>query len=95
MLLNGFRQRPEVGRWCIGHFVNDQAVILVGLVHLWKISGIQLLIRSFDELKLANRIVVGHIFNTILLQQPKYFPRIPALKKLSIDLVAITRILSG
>src|SRR4026208_2567937 len=49
---DSFRQCTELGRWCIGHLVNYQPVILFGLVHLWEISGVHFLIRSSNELRL-------------------------------------------
>src|SRR5712672_1579995 len=62
---DSFRQRAELGRWCIGHLVNDQAVILVGVVHLLKISGIELLVRSFNEIRLPNSVVVADVLDAI------------------------------
>ena len=96
MLLTASGNALEVGRWCIGHLVNDQAVILVGVVHLWKISGIQLLVRSFNELRLPNSVVVSDVLNAILFQKMDTLSKDPCSQtSLCINPVAVARVVTG
>src|SRR6478735_1227590 len=92
---DSFRQGAEFGRWCIGHLVNHQTVILVGIVHLWKISGIHFLIRSFNELCLPNSVIISHVLNAILFQEMVHFPRILALEELGVNSVTLSGVKAG
>ena len=92
---DSFRQRTELGRWRVGYLINYHSVVIGRLVHLRKISGINLLIRSFNELSLANSIIIGHIANAIRFQEMIHFPRILALKQFCINPVAIARVVTG
>src|SRR6266550_3313232 len=62
-----FRQGTKLGRGCLRHLIDYQAVVPVVLEHLWKIGGIELFVGALDKLSLANGAVESHILDTVLL----------------------------
>src|SRR5262249_38835506 len=78
-----------------GHLVNDQAVIVLGVIHLWKISGKHLLVRTFNEIRLPNSIVVSDVLNVILFQKMIHLPRVPALEQGYVKFITLSRIVTG
>ena len=88
------RQGTELARRCVWHLVNNQSVVPPVFEHLRKISGVQLFVRSLDELTLPNRIVVGYVTDAIFFQQMIYFPRILALKQFYVKPVVLARVVT-
>src|SRR5207249_10232993 len=79
------RQSVQLGRRCVWHLVNNQSVVSAVFKHLRKISGIELFVRSLNELTLPNRIVVNHVLDAIVFQKMIYFPGVLALEQLCIS----------